>query len=202
MLSQLWGLINGLQIFVHIPLVGVEIPENALMVLNKLIEIVQFDVVENEDLYGSFLEFPEENETLLIPKFDETGYGSSFPFVNMGINVPILNVISVLLILLFISWFVNAHRQNAMARLHHKITGSIFWNFFLRLCIQGCLEFTIADGLYLFARDKLLDERTPGADYAGFFFINDVLAFSTLIVFCVAPAFVLIFYCYNFKKLS
>ena len=61
-LSQLWGLINGLQIFVHIPLVGVEIPDNALVVLNELISIVQFDVVENGVVYGSFVEFPDEEE--------------------------------------------------------------------------------------------------------------------------------------------
>ena len=46
----------------HIPLVGVQIPDNALVVLNELISIVQFDVVENEVVYGSFVEFPDEEE--------------------------------------------------------------------------------------------------------------------------------------------
>jgi len=59
-LSQLWGLINGLSLFVHLPLVGILIPDHTLAVLNQLIEIAQFDFFENEDVYGWLIPFTPE----------------------------------------------------------------------------------------------------------------------------------------------
>lgn len=48
-LSQLWGLINGLSLIVHVPLIKyVIIPEGTIGSLNFLIEIAQFDIAENE----------------------------------------------------------------------------------------------------------------------------------------------------------
>lgn len=64
-LSQLWGLINGLSLFVHLPLLGVDLPSHTLELLNFLIEIAQFDVFENEFVYGGLVPFETEDEGLM-----------------------------------------------------------------------------------------------------------------------------------------
>ena len=75
----------------------------------------------------------------------------------MGTNVIILTVVTMILILLFVTWFlINQYRDNWFTRQHHKLTSGIFWNFWLRLFMESCLELTIADGIYLIARKELL----------------------------------------------
>lgn len=61
-LSQVWGLINGLQLFVHLPLIGIDLPKHVIIVLGKLITVAQFDIVENELVYGELIPFEEEDE--------------------------------------------------------------------------------------------------------------------------------------------
>jgi hypothetical protein len=43
-LSQIWGLINGLQLLVHMPLFHVYIPKVAMELVEKLIDIATFDI--------------------------------------------------------------------------------------------------------------------------------------------------------------
>lgn len=49
----------------HLPLLGVELPAHTLALLNFLIEIAQFDVFENEFVYGNLVPFEEEDDDLL-----------------------------------------------------------------------------------------------------------------------------------------
>ena len=60
-MSQVWGMINGLQLFVHFPMFDIEFPMFAQVVVSKLITIASFDVLPTDDL---FLEMgsPEEDE--------------------------------------------------------------------------------------------------------------------------------------------
>ena len=75
-LSQVWGLINGLQLFVHLPLFKISMPANAGMLVDNMISIATFDIVDNEKFFSWLLPFPEENITDLNPRFDEAGYSS------------------------------------------------------------------------------------------------------------------------------
>jgi hypothetical protein len=43
-LSQVWGMINGMQLIVHVPLFAVKIPDSTMSVTGVLIEIATFDV--------------------------------------------------------------------------------------------------------------------------------------------------------------
>ena len=63
-LSQLWGLINGLSLFVHLPMTGVDIPDQTKDILSQLIEVAQFDLLPNEDVYGWAIPFSAEHEEI------------------------------------------------------------------------------------------------------------------------------------------
>ena len=126
-LSQLWGLINGLSLFVHLPMIAmVEIPDLSKDILGQLIEVAQFDIVENELVYGEFITFPEDVEHLLRPKIVDTGYESNFAAVNMGTNVIIITVLFVFIFLLAL--FLPCHKhENCVGRNHRKCSVIIFW---------------------------------------------------------------------------
>ena len=149
-ISQLWGLINGLSLFVHLPMTGVKIPDETLTVLNELIKVAQFDMVDNADAYGFMVEFPEEDDDMLekTVHFVETGYESSYAFVNMGTNVIILTILLFFMALLVVTHGVRKSRNRA-GRCHRYCSGTIYWNFWLRMLIQGCLEIGISAMIYL-----------------------------------------------------
>ena len=49
-LSLILGMINSLQLIVHLPLINVSTPANVMMVEGVLVPVVMFDVLESDDL--------------------------------------------------------------------------------------------------------------------------------------------------------
>lgn len=197
-LSQVWGLINGLQLFVHLPLIGIELPEHTTYVLGKLITVAQFDIVENQLVYGEVITFEEEVEGNLRTNFVNTGYESDYAFVNMGTNVIILTILLFAMLLLLICAPCR-NRRNCIGRAHRKCSGIVFWNFWLRLLIEGCLEIAISAGLYLLQEGALTAEREANPAY---FLTNDIMSYFLLSLLLVLPIFILAFYCKNFERLG
>ena len=50
-LSILWGLINALQMIVHMPFLNIIIPVNAKLVYDMLYEMATFDIIPTEAFY-------------------------------------------------------------------------------------------------------------------------------------------------------
>jgi len=53
-LSQVWGMINGLQLFTHMPLFRVTIPPLAMKLVTTIINIATFDIpyINIKDIFG------------------------------------------------------------------------------------------------------------------------------------------------------
>ena len=66
-LAQLWGLINGLQIIVHLPLIHVDFPKNAGILVSKIIGIATFDI---PDADMEHVTYPIAGNTF-TPHFDD-----------------------------------------------------------------------------------------------------------------------------------
>ena len=103
-LTQLWGMINGLQIFVHLPLFSIEVPANAMMLVEKLLTIATFDIIESEVAFGWLFEFPEEDEDLLKGDFGDSGYESAYTVNLLGTGFIFIAVVVVTMALLFLTW--------------------------------------------------------------------------------------------------
>ena len=102
-LSQVWGLINGLQLFVHLPLFYISMPANAAMLIKRMATIATFDIVDNEKIFGSWLfTFPEDNKPF-NGRFSEIGYDSSNMISLMGIAFIIFTLVIVTMIILLIT---------------------------------------------------------------------------------------------------
>ena len=65
-MSQIWGMINGLQLFVHVPMFKVEFPEMANALVKKTITVATFDVLPTDDIYAATTTRPEEPEYLYL----------------------------------------------------------------------------------------------------------------------------------------
>ena len=76
-LSQLWSMLNGLQLAVHLPLFNLLFPANANMFIEFVIDLATFDLVPPELILMIF-SFPEDTEPFSMG-FDTTGYSSMYP---------------------------------------------------------------------------------------------------------------------------
>ena len=43
-MSQIWGMINGMQVFVHFPLFNTEIPPGPMEIIKSIIAVAVFDL--------------------------------------------------------------------------------------------------------------------------------------------------------------
>ena len=59
-MSQVWGMINGLQLFVNLPLFDVQFPSFTLKIVEGLITIATFDVMPSDDIMTVTLDLSED----------------------------------------------------------------------------------------------------------------------------------------------
>ena len=81
-LSQLWSMLNGLQLAVHLPLFELAFPANANLTILFIIKVANFDLVPPE-IFLTVFTFPEDEEPF-NDAFDSTGYSSMYPVENLG----------------------------------------------------------------------------------------------------------------------
>ena len=82
-LQLLWGMINGLQLLVHLPLYNVTIPANAMLIFNELQLVVSFDYLEK--IYPSYARDLGITQTpSLNSRFDRLGYEERNIIANTG----------------------------------------------------------------------------------------------------------------------
>ena len=57
-LNQLWSMLNGLQLAVHLPLFYTLFPANANYFLSFLIDVATFDILPSLEVIAFFFDFP------------------------------------------------------------------------------------------------------------------------------------------------
>ena len=128
-LSQLWSMLNGLQLAVHLPLFNLNFPANANYFIEFVINVATFDLVPPELILMIF-KFPESEA--YSSGFDTTGYSSTYPVENLG-TCWMLVQIYVLLVLI---WLVlNQLAKCCGGRVHparNKLSKFLFWGSALR----------------------------------------------------------------------
>ena len=95
-LSQLWSLVNGLQIIVHLPLFNSKFPSNAEEFMSGLIFIATFEFLPESYVY-IFTDYPDRGA--YSEKLEMTKYESTFPLQNMPTDFLIFQILFVSYIL-------------------------------------------------------------------------------------------------------
>ena len=58
-MSQVWGMINGLQIIINLPLFNVKFPELSQSMVENMISIATFDVLPSDEVFDATLDADE-----------------------------------------------------------------------------------------------------------------------------------------------
>mmetsp|Transcript_6152 Transcript_6152/g.9892 ORF Transcript_6152/g.9892 Transcript_6152/m.9892 type:complete len:366 (+) Transcript_6152:3401-4498(+) len=158
-LNLLLGMVNSLQIIIHLPIMSVVIPANALTMFLILFPIVTFDILEN---YEAILGIEEEEEE--EPEMDlkdylpgqmvDLGFDSFDPFNLLGT----LGVFTALYFLKaglfgFIILPVK-HFCGKLKNLYSSLHNQLFFQEILMILIEGYLEFSIVIFMHITRPDE------------------------------------------------
>ena len=135
-LNQLWALMNGLQLAVHLPIFNTVFPANANFFISFLISVATFDILPGF-IIPLIFDFPEREPYSL--GLMTCGYGSRYSIGNLGTCFfLILLMIFQAIACFFLSFFKDRY---AFAKKHYeKLRTTLFWNVFLRFFFEGYLE--------------------------------------------------------------
>ncbi len=75
-LQYLWGMINVLQIIVHMPLINLAFPLAGLNLYSFIVSFSQFNILPTEWLNQNFVDYDEPSTQLEIIAFNNLGYQS------------------------------------------------------------------------------------------------------------------------------
>ena len=89
-------MLNGLQLTTHMPLFQLNVPANANLFLEFLIEVATFDPLPVEAIWA-ILEFPSREP--YNDSFDSAGYNYSYAIENLGTAFVIIHVILLLVLI-------------------------------------------------------------------------------------------------------
>ena len=71
-LQQVWSMINGMQLFVHVPMLGVPLPETSENLIGQLVNIATLDLLPTDIVYeGVFDDLPDEEDSSEVDQGEE-----------------------------------------------------------------------------------------------------------------------------------
>ncbi|TNV84750.1 hypothetical protein FGO68_gene5840 [Halteria grandinella] len=152
-LQYLWGMINVLQIIVHLPLLNLIFPDMTKFVFSLIVEISQFDILPMSFLQTNVLTFDDDSTNLDEKNFNDLGYESTVAIQNMGslfyyilfIGLTIVIIISIRILKgRYIMQEIDALTRNfSLKKIYDVVSKIIFFNLLIRFLLEGYLQFAI-----------------------------------------------------------
>lgn len=121
-------------------------PDSAMAILDKLIDIAQFDVLESDWIFVDTLKMtvPEDYEQFHMENLERVKYESTYAINNMGslffifvifcVQGLVLLLVKPFLLFLPYTWQLSHRRQSK----------ALFWNSFIRIILEATLDVAIA----------------------------------------------------------
>ena len=195
-MSQIWGMINSMQVFSHLPALTVDLPNYSNSAIASILEISSFEVIPVSDFLDMILTAPDGDGDDAMPAAIDIEYESYYMIKNLGallvIFCFIITVPPALVMLLqpFIDNFEFAKNKRA------SLVDSLRGNMQIRFIVEGCLDIFICVGLQFYYSDL-----NGGLNFRSVF-----MGFNTVITVILGLAvaafipFVVIFYSIKFSS--
>jgi hypothetical protein len=191
-----WGLINGLQVFVHLPTLGVLFPDPSQDLVDKIVEIANLDLIPNLNVfYSNHLKVPEEDEDAMSQVFVDTGYESKFFVKNAGSLYVFMLVLLVFLACLP-AFTLCTRLCTCFNRPLNWLKGRLMFNPIIRILLEATLDF----GFSIFIQRTTLEDSEVKEETL-FTTINTISLWFCLVLFSILPIAIATFLCCNFEKL-
>jgi hypothetical protein len=151
-MAQIWGMINGMQIYSHLPLFKVLFPAFSGAAIAEILEIASFELIPLGDLTPLLLGEPEGDGEELLEAFADD-FESYYTILNLG-SCAVIFVLSLALPLLIILVLSPVKNRSKAAREQSKsLTNAMRGNIILRFIIETCLDIAICVILQFYYND-------------------------------------------------
>lgn len=180
-----------LQIVVHLILVNLACPSNAMFFYGILLKIVAFDVLPVDDYYDEAFELQESEA--INPTFDNIGYESMYYVRNLGSMFLTFLLIPIGVIVL---WPLKlCFKNHKVLQRRQKFIDGVFWNGTILFFFENCMVLIVSASTNILL---LLSVNTDVQMYSTGEFIQTWAGMLTLAVVLLLPFFVLGFFLINF----
>ena len=150
-MSQVWGMINGLQIIVNFPLFWMSFPDLSGMMVGSLITIATFDVMPSDDVFDATVEPPDDEQE--DDKFAEIGFESNFMILNLG-TMFLMFVVMLTIPACLICTGPCRRCWPWLDRKHKATKTNLHGNVWIRFLMEGSLDIAICASLnYIFIQE-------------------------------------------------
>lgn len=146
-LCMLWGMINALQIIVHMPMMQTNFPANTQMLLDMFISVANFKYFDTKPIYSkafAFLGISEDpnDEQGVNPKFANQGMGSKNMAKNLGM-MGVAIVFGTLFVLILIALYLKFREHPKLKFVLKKIWDKVFFSSFIRYMLEAYLTLVL-----------------------------------------------------------
>ncbi|TNV87834.1 hypothetical protein FGO68_gene14781 [Halteria grandinella] len=155
-MQLLWGMVNTLQLIIHMNMLSVIMPANVQLFFSLIVNIVQFKIVPTDKIISTLFGIKQEFKSKVSPEFQQTGYGTTNILKNLGLLL--LAVIGVIaLIGLVFLMRLGAKRFPIINKIQLMISRKLFFNSIIRGLLEAYMKFGISTWISTMALK--IDER-------------------------------------------
>lgn len=205
-LSQVWGLINGLQLIVHLPLIAKAVfPEFTDFMFALIIQVAQFDLIDSETYIfrGIFdMEIPDGYPSYHDLSLEKITYTSTYTILNLGTLYLIFIIFVIEAILLTLLKPLVKICPSRLMRWHRTLSVALYWNSFLRLILEASLDLAIASFNNIHIVKKVIDDGITDwyTPTLPFFWLNYITTGGAVFVLVIGPIFACCHYLRRFDQ--
>ena len=103
-MQLLWGMVNTLQLVIHMNMLSVMMPANVQFFFSFIVNIVNFKIIPTKDIINKIIGVKDQlKKPDVSPEFQQTGYESSNLMQNLGLLLlafmALVGIIAIVLIL-------------------------------------------------------------------------------------------------------
>ena len=84
-MNLLWGMVNTLQLIIHLPLLAVYFPQNCQLFFTFITDIVNFSLIPTDKIMDKMFQFKNSTEQEMNQSFKGLGYKSANILKNLGL---------------------------------------------------------------------------------------------------------------------
>lgn len=131
----------------HLPLfLAADFPDIALVVYNYLLMLAQFDIIpEFLDVYELLqIEVPDDFEDYHLENLENCKYEGTYTLSNLGSLFFIFIGTVMVGVILWLIGPCKAYCPKRIQKFKKETEEALYWNTYLRLFIEACLDVSIA----------------------------------------------------------
>ena len=140
-------MINGMQIYSHMPLMNVEYPMHSKTTVNSILELASFSIIPTEDGVNYVLQPPEEDDEYKESKFEDMGFESYFMIINLGSLFVAFILLFAIPILFILACRPFKNKSKYIAVKYRSTTDGLHGNMIVRYILEACLDICLCIGL-------------------------------------------------------